>query len=39
VRALDAPVDERLREATKIYDWSVIAPQYDETLERLADSR
>lgn len=35
VQALDTPPDERLRDATTIYDWSVVAPRYDDTLERL----
>ncbi len=36
VQALDAPVDDSLRAATAMYDWSTVAPRYDSALERLS---
>ena len=34
-RALGTSSDERLRAATRMYDWSTVAPQYDKALEEL----
>jgi hypothetical protein len=33
--ALDSPPDQRIMEATHQYDWSIVAPHYDEALESL----
>jgi glycosyltransferase involved in cell wall biosynthesis len=33
--ALEDPPNPRIMEAAHQYDWSVVAPQYDETLEKL----
>ncbi len=38
VRALGEPPDDRLRAAARVYDWSVVAPRYDTTLESVRRS-
>lgn len=35
VDALGSPCDDRLRKAAQIYDWSAVAPRYDNALETL----
>ena len=35
VRAIGSPADDALRAAAMQYDWSVVAPAYDEALAAL----